>query len=82
MSAQPVRQIRNEVYEGLQFGIGLTPEDFAILFCASRVCVTAWSYSLWESRRSDDEAILMLDLTIESNWHNHIQPGEVFSNRA
>ena len=82
MSAQPIRQTMRTVWINVSYGTGLPKEDFAIMFESSRVCRVAFSFSVEESRRMDDDAILMLDLTIESNWHNHIQPGEVFSNGA
>ena len=66
MSAQPHRQLHDEVYSNLRFPKVLTSEDWCIIFNASRICRVAWAFDAQEQRRSEDDALLMLDLTIEA----------------
>ncbi len=66
MSAQAVRQIVREVYPAIVHPVVMTNEDFRIVYASSNVCRMAWAFDVQEQSRSEDDALLMLDLTIES----------------
>ena len=67
MSTQPVRQREYEVYPQIKMGLPMTPEDHRILIRSSRVCRTAWSFGAVENRRPEADALLVVDLVIESD---------------
>ncbi len=65
MSSQPARQLSDEVYpQVVPIGV-MVVEDFKILYASSLTCRKAWVFGREESRRSEDDALLMLDLSIE-----------------
>lgn len=64
MSTQPIRQLTNRVYSDMKFETHpMTREDWDIIWNASLVRRKAWATSL--SPPITDDALLMIDLTIE-----------------
>ncbi len=65
MSNQPIRQLSGHVYPQVVPLEVMTNEDFRILYGSSLTCRKAWVFGAGESRRYEDDALLMLDLSIE-----------------
>ncbi len=71
MSAQPVRQLTDQVYQNMHLGnrAPMTKEDWAIIINSSFTCRKALAFSVVEDTANDNDALLMIDLTIESACH-------------
>ncbi len=68
MSSQPIRQLTEQVYLSMVFPkCPMTQEDWDIMYNSSLVRRKAWAFSL--SQPITDDALLMVDLTIESHSH-------------
>lgn len=67
MSNQAIRQIGDQVYEDLIVGTHrMTDRDWWILVNSSLVGRKMWVFDVSEQTRHFDDALLMVDLTIES----------------
>jgi len=69
MSAQPFRQLVAGVYPSIEsHRLSMTKEDWDIMFASSMVRRKAWAFSLEEPGVGpfDEDALIMIDLTIES----------------